>query len=83
MEQRNGIDRFRVVQVAVAPNEPIADLWRQILDDEGIVAVVKPAGAGFAFGSNALNQQIILVREDQAELARDILSEIEADDASG
>jgi hypothetical protein len=74
------IDGSRVVQIAVAPNEITADMWRQALEDEGIVVALKPGGAGFAFGSSALMEHYVLVREDQAELARSIIAELEASD---
>ncbi len=68
--------------VAHAPNEIVADMWRQMLRDEGIVAAVKPAGYGHAFASIALAEHLIIVREDQAEAARSILSELEEDESS-
>lgn len=74
-----GSPDFRVVQVAVAPNETIAMMWREVLQDEGIIAVVKGGGAGYSFGHNLLNEQFILVREDQAEAAREILAEFESE----
>lgn len=73
-------ERSRVVRVATAPNEALAGFWRSVLEDEDIVVAVQAGGAGFAMGTNALNEHYILVREDQAERAREILSELEADD---
>ena len=70
----------RIVQIATAPNEIVADMWRQALEDEGIVVALKPGGAGFAFGSSALMEHFVLVREDQAERARSIIAEIESSD---
>jgi hypothetical protein len=72
-------DPSRVVRVATAPNEALAGFWRSVLEDEGIVVAVKAGGAGFALGTNALNEHHILVRDDQAEQARAILAELEAD----
>lgn len=69
-----------VVEVAVAPNEITADMWRQVLEDEGIIVALKPGGAGFAFGSSALMEHYVLVREDQAERARAIIAELESSD---
>ena len=74
-----GSPDFRVVQVAVAPNETIAMMWRDVLLDEGIIAVVKGGGAGYSFGHNLLNEQFILVREDQADAAREILSDFDSE----
>jgi hypothetical protein len=69
-----------VVEIAVAPNEITADMWRQVLEDEGIIVALKPGGAGFAFGSSALMEHYVLVREDQAERARAIIAELESSD---
>lgn len=77
-EQRS--DGQRVVEIAVAPNEITANMWRQVLEDEGIVVALKPGGVGFAFGSSALMEHFVLVREDQAELARAIIAELESED---
>jgi hypothetical protein len=73
-------DGRRVIQIAVAPNEITADIWRQVLEDEGIVVALKPGGAGFSFGSSALMEHYVLVREDQAERARSIIAELESSD---
>ncbi|HEX5164400.1 MAG TPA: DUF2007 domain-containing protein [Thermomicrobiales bacterium] len=73
-------DGSRVVEIAVAPNELTADMWRQALEDDGIIAALKPGGVGFSFGSSALMEHYILVREDQAERARAIISELESSD---
>ena len=75
------LDGARVVPVATAPNEIVADMWRQVLEDEGIIVALKPTGAGSSFGTNALNQHIVLVREDQAELAREIIAELESEES--
>jgi hypothetical protein len=74
------LDGQRVVQIAIAPNEITADIWRQVLEDEGIVVALKPGGAGFSFGSSALMEHYVLVREDQAERARSIIAELESSD---
>lgn len=74
---------FRVVHVATAPNETIAMMWRDVLRDEGIVAMVKGGAAGYGLGHNLLNEQYIMVREDQYELAREILTELEEEDEDG
>ena len=68
------------MNAAVAPNEITADMWRQVLEDEGIIVALKPGGAGFAFGSSALMEHYVLVREDQAERARAIIAEFESPD---
>ena len=69
----------RVIHIATAPNETIAMMWRDVLLDEGIVAMVKGGAAGYGLGHNLLNEQYILVREDQAAAAREILEGFEDD----
>ena len=80
MNDAEHIDGRRVIQVAVAPNEITADMWRQVLEEEGIIVALKPGGAGFSFGSSALMEHFVLVREDQAERARSIIAELESSD---
>jgi hypothetical protein len=70
----------RIVHVATAPNETIAMMWRDVLRDEGIIAAIQGGGAGYAFGHNLLNEQYVLVREDQAERARQIIDDFESDE---
>lgn len=80
MSDETALDSGRVIEVAVAPNEITADMWRQVLEDEGIIVALKPGGVGFGFGSSALMEHYVLVREDQAERARSIIAELESDD---
>ncbi|HLT18280.1 MAG TPA: DUF2007 domain-containing protein [Thermomicrobiales bacterium] len=70
----------RSVHIATAPNETVAMMWRDLLRDEGIIAAIHSGGAGYAFGHNLLNEQYILVREDQAERAKQIIDEFESDE---
>lgn len=74
------LDDIPVVAVAVARTELEADMWRQVLLEEGIIAALKPDGAGHAFATSALIPHIVLVREDQADLARSIIDELESAD---
>lgn len=73
-------DSSRIVQVGVAPNEAIAMWWKEILEDEGIVVMLRPGGIGQGYFANALNEHYILAREDQAEEAIEILNELIAED---
>jgi hypothetical protein len=75
------LDDARVVPVGTAPNEVVADMWRQVLEDEGIIATLMPTGIGPSIGTSALSQHVLLVREDQAELAREIIADLESDDS--
>ena len=65
-----------IEQVGTAPNEIVADLWRQVLLGEGVVALLKPTGLGHAWVSNSLNPHQVYVRSDQAELARDVIASL-------
>lgn len=76
-------DDIRVVTAAVAPNEIVAMIWQQVLEDEGIIVALKPGGMGHSYTANALNEHYLLVREDQAERARSILAELESEDEAG
>ncbi len=71
-----------VVVAGIAPNELVALMWQQVLQDEGIVVALKPGGMGHGYATNALNEHYVLVRDDQAELARAILSDLESEDES-
>lgn len=71
------LDEAGIIEVGRAPNEVIADLWRQVLEDEGIVPLMRPVGAGPSFGSTAFSEYQVLVREDQAPRARAIIAELE------
>jgi hypothetical protein len=71
-----------VISIAIAPNEMVAQMWQQVLRDEGIIAALKPGGIGQAYASNALNEHYVLVRQDQAERARAIIDDFESDDSS-
>lgn len=73
-------EHSRTVQVGVAPNEVIAHWWKEILEDEGIKVALQAGGPGLAYFSNALNEHYILVREDQAALAAEILNELISED---
>ncbi len=71
----------KLVPVAEAPNEPIAELWRGLLGQEGITVMLKAMGPGAAYFSNFGYQHTLYVLESDAERARDILDvETEAEE---
>lgn len=72
----------KIVQVGVAPNEAIALLWKQVLEDEGIVVMLLPGGIGQGYFSNALNEHYLHVHESNAESALEILEELLAEEES-
>lgn len=61
----------RLVHLATAPNEPIADMWAGLLQGEGIRALVQPMGAAAYFGPSVPCR--LMVREIQLEAARRVL----------
>jgi hypothetical protein len=77
------LDESRAVQIAIAPNEAIGLMWKDVLEEEGIVVMLKPGGVGFALGQASLSEYFVFVRDDQAEQARELLSDFLADDETG
>jgi len=72
-------DRGKPMRVAVAPNEPIAGLWRSVLDEAGIVSMIHPLGPGFgAWGSVATFEHEVMVPEADLDDARALLAGFEA-----
>lgn len=77
------LDDSQSVAIAVAPNEVVAQMWQELLRSEGIIAALKPAGAGHSFATPALFEHYVLVLSDQADRARAIIDDFEsADDVS-
>jgi len=70
-----------VVPVAVAPNEIVAALWREVLAAEGIIALIKATGPGVAYFTTFGSEHVLYVLEPLAERARAILADLEAGDA--
>jgi hypothetical protein len=64
-----------VVELAVAPNEAVAAIWRELLQAEGIPVSVRLAGAGLAYFSPALCEHILLVRAMDADRAHQLLDD--------
>ncbi|MCC6935489.1 MAG: hypothetical protein IT333_03145 [Thermomicrobiales bacterium] len=72
----------RVIVAAIAPSEVVAQLWRQVLEDEGIIVALRARGLGHTYTPSLLAEHDILVRADQADRARAILSELDDADSS-
>lgn len=73
------LDESRAVTVAIAPNEIVARMWQEVLQDEGIVAALKPAGPGQSFATTALIEHYVLVLSEHAQRARAIIDELETE----
>jgi hypothetical protein len=67
-----------VVYLATAPNEPIAQLWVEILADAGITAMMKPVGPGYgAWASAATFEHELYVLQSRLAEAEAVLAEVE------
>ncbi len=79
-EERPPVDtKQAIVLLTKIPNEPLAQLCRQMLADEGIRVMLKPGGPGFGgWGSAANLEHELYVLESQVEEAREILADFEA-----
>lgn len=67
-----------IVYLATAPNEPLAQLWVEVLADAGIKAMMKPVGPGFgAWGSAATFEHELYVLRSRLDEAEAVLTEIE------
>jgi hypothetical protein len=72
-----------VVYLATAPNEPLAQLWVEILADAGVKAMMKPIGPGFgAWGSAATFEHELYVLKSRLAEAESIIAEIEPEHGS-
>lgn len=72
------MDDVEIVHVGTAPNEAIAQMWASALRDEGVQVMIRSGGSGYALGHNLLNEQYIFVRQDDVELAREIIADMDA-----
>ena len=79
MPNFNEIDAS-IVEIARVSNQMEAELLQQVLAEEGIVSMVKPSGAGHGFASPALVEHALLVRSDQAPLAREVVDAFSAEE---
>jgi len=72
-----------IVYLATVANEPLAQMWAQILEDEGIHVMLKPLGPGYgAWASAATFEHELYVLQSQLGRAQEIIREVEADDAN-
>ncbi len=57
--------------VYIAPNHPIADMLKELLEEEGILVMQRPIGAPHLGASGSVE---LLVPESEVEEAHEILS---------
>jgi hypothetical protein len=67
-----------LVRIAVAPNEAVAAIWRELLRAEGVPVLVRVGGPGLAYFAPALCEHHLHVRADQAARARQLLDDYRA-----
>ena len=69
-----------IVYLATAPNEPLAQMWAEVLRDAGIRTLVKAVGPGFgAWGSVATFEHELYVLRSQLGAAEDIVRDLEGE----
>jgi hypothetical protein len=69
-----------IVHVATAPNEPVAQMWAGILEDNGIRCMVKRTGLRWASHAFICSQQCTIhVLASEAEKASQILLDLSED----
>lgn len=70
-----------IVLLDTVANEPLAQMWVDVLSDAGIPAITKAGGPGIgAWGSSAMLEHEIYVQQSQLAAARQI---VEAYDLKG
>ena len=62
------------VHLAMAPNSTVAEMWIDILRDEGLQAMIRPSDAVSFMGVTAVECRVLVVEED-LERAREVLGE--------
>jgi hypothetical protein len=73
------LDEDQLVSVGVAPSQMVAEMWRDLLLQEGIPTIIQTSG-GYAY-LGALTPCTLLAAREQAEHARDTLAPVQALDA--
>lgn len=63
----------QMVRVASAPNAAIAEMWKELLGNEGIPALIRMSGPLTAYVTFASAHDLLTLASDAAE-ARDILA---------
>lgn len=66
---------MNLVKVAWAPNAPDAEMLQGLLRDAGVESLVRRSGAGFEPDLLGSGPREVLVAEDAAERAREVLGD--------
>ena len=74
-QPEDNLSKEPLVHIATAPNEPIAQMWAGILEDNNVPCMVKGGdlGASMYIPQFQLHQQLWVLESD-AEKAREILA---------
>lgn len=62
------------VHLAMAPNSTVAEMWIDILRDQGLQAMIRPSDAVSFMGVTAVECRVLVV-EDDLERAREVLGD--------
>lgn len=60
--------------VYIAPNQPVAESLRDLLQDEGIMAILRPLGGSGGPAKEGRGSVELLVPESEAEEATEVLN---------
>lgn len=60
--------------VYIAPNQPVAESLRDLLQDEGIMAILRPLGGSGGPAKGGRGSVELLVPESEAEEATEVLN---------
>jgi len=62
------------VHLAMAPNSTVAEMWIDILREEGLQAMIRPSDSVSFMGVTAVECRVLVV-EDDLERAREVLGD--------
>ena len=62
------------VHLAMAPNSTVAEMWIDILREQGLQAMIRPSDAVSFMGVTAMECRV-MVNEDDLERAREVLGD--------
>jgi len=62
------------VHLAMAPNSTVAEMWIDILREEGLQAMIRPSDAVSFMGVSAMECRVLVIEED-LERAREVLGD--------
>jgi hypothetical protein len=74
------VNETELAPLATAPSQMVAEMWRDLLEDHGIAALIRPGDAFYLFGAAGQACQVLVPAPQLAE-ARELLAAFDADAA--